>query len=108
MRVLIDLFFVSLLAYVLYDGITRYRAASGSFWDRMIAVGKGTSTILVQRGVYLLSALMELLPQLLDLVGAPNVSASIQSILPSGGAPYYALGFAFLSELARHRTLPPG
>jgi hypothetical protein len=108
LNVITDAVMLGIIAYVVYDAVTRYRAATGTTWERLLAVGKGTATILVQRGVYLLAALSELLPSMVSVLGAPEVATQIQAVLPPGSGPFFMLVTAALTEWARHRTLPAG
>jgi hypothetical protein len=104
--IIIDIAIFGFVAWVVYDAVTRYRAETGTTWDKLLAVGKGSATILIQRGAYVLAALAEFLPSLIETAGAPGVASALQTVVPGGAGPYYMLAIAVFTELARRRTLP--
>lgn len=104
--ILIDIAIALFVAWVVYDAVTRYRAETGTTWDKMLAVGKGSATIVIQRGAYVLAGLAEFLPSILDTLGAPGVASAVQTVVPGGAGPYYMLAVAVFTEFARRRTLP--
>lgn len=93
------------VAYIFFDFITSYAAATGTVWQRLLQTGKNSITILWQRFVILVTGLSGGLVYLADYLNAPGVSDAIKAVIQ----PQYVAGFviavAIISELARRRTL---
>jgi hypothetical protein len=74
-------------------------------WQRLLAAGRQSATILWQRFTIALAALADVLVWLADFFNAPGVAEPIKSVLQ----PHYVAGFvvavAIVGELARRRTL---
>lgn len=103
-KIIIDLALAGLVAYFAYNLVTRYRAAAGTFKDRLLAAGHDSATILIQRLVAVTAGLVAVVPTLADVLGATGVSSAVQSIIPGGLAPYYMVVLSIITELARRRT----
>lgn len=90
-----------LLAYIVYDFVAEYRAAAGTTWQRIVAAGKKTETILWARFVALVGCLTDLLVQAADWLNAPGLTDAIREAMQ----PQYVAGFiiavALVTEFAR-------
>lgn len=105
MKIFLNLALLAAFAYVAWDFYADYRDAVGSTWQRLLAAGKTTATILWSRFTILVTALSNSLVWLAGLLGAPGVEDAIKAALQ----PVYVAGFvvviAIITELARRRTL---
>ncbi|MGH6727822.1 MAG: hypothetical protein ACREB8_14965 [Pseudolabrys sp.] len=70
-------------------------------WEKIKAAFKHSITILWARSVALAGLL---LASGQSLVGDPNVSGAIQTILQPKYIPYYVIAIGLITELARRRT----
>ena len=105
MKLLFNLILLAAFAYVAWDFYADYRAAAGTVWQRLLAAGKTSATILWSRFTILTTAMSNSLVWLAGLLGAPGVEDAIKAALQ----PVYVAGFvvfiAVITELARRRTL---
>lgn len=105
MRMLVTAALIALVAFLAYDFVSEYRAAVGSAWERAIAAGKGSATILWARLTMLVAALSDLLTQAADWLNAPGVADGIRSVLKPEYVAVFVVGLALVTELARRRSL---
>lgn len=97
---------LALAAYVAYTIVGQYRAASGSTWDRLLAAGRQSATILWTKFSVLLAALVSQLDNLADLAGAPEAKTFIDSWIGNPKAvAAIMLGLTAITFLARKRTM---
>src|SRR5262245_9242828 len=88
----------SFLAILIWVGIVNYlqfRAATGTIWQRLLAMAEQSAVILWNKFVILIGAVSALLIQLADYLGAPELSGPIQSVLSPKLVPFYVIGIAF-------------
>lgn len=97
---------VGVAAWFLFDAARLYLQTPGSVWDRALAAGKGSATILLQRFVALVTAIASALAFMAtNYLDDPSLATAIQSALKPeyvGGA---MLAIALLTIWARKRTL---
>lgn len=97
---------LAIVAYLGFDFVKEYRAAPGSAWDRALAAGKGSATILWARFTMIVGAISTSLVSVADWLNAPGIGDAIKSALSN---PKYVaaflIGSAVLTEAARRRTL---
>jgi hypothetical protein len=105
-RILIDLFFLGLLIVVGWHMVIQYRKATGSTWERLLAAGKESATILWGKFCMLLSGLIASLDSFADLINMPELKTYIEMAL---GNPKVVAGvmlaLSAVSIYARKRTL---
>ena len=96
---------LALAGFIVYDFTTRYRAATGSIWERMLAAGQGTETLLWARFVALVGAVSGLLVSAADYANAPGVATAIQQFLQPEYVAIGMVAIALITEWARrHRA----
>ncbi|HEY1361496.1 MAG TPA: hypothetical protein VGF60_04580 [Xanthobacteraceae bacterium] len=105
MQMLIDVLVLAALAYVAIDAVRSFTRAAGSLWQRLLAVGKQSSTLLWQRFVVLVAGLADALAWAADLLGEPSVASALQAHLKPSTVAAVMVAVAIVSELARRRTL---
>jgi len=103
-RLLIVIVLVGISGYFLVDTYFKYKAATGSTMDRLIAASRSSATILLQRAVSIVMAVVGVLAEVADKLD-PGVGDTIKSIKPEFYLAF-TVGLALLSILARNRTLP--
>jgi hypothetical protein len=106
MTLVLNLVLVAALVYVAVDFVRSFRAASGTVWQRLLATGRQSATILWQRFTIALAAFTDALLWLAELLNAPGVVEPIKSVLQPQYVAVFVVAVAIVSELARRRTLP--
>jgi hypothetical protein len=107
MHAVIDLILFAALVYVVFDFVRAWRAASGTVWQRLLATGRHSATILWQRFIIALAGFADALVWLADLLQAPGVAEPIKSVLQPQYVAVLVVAVAIVGELARRRTLGP-
>jgi hypothetical protein len=105
LRHLFDIAVTAALIYLIVDAVISYRSAVGTVWQRVLAAGKQSATILWARFTIAVAALANGLIWLADLLNAPNVANAIQQFMGPKTVAAIMVTVAFVSELARRRTL---
>lgn len=105
MHIVATMLCVMVLAFVIMDFVREYRRTPGSVWDRAVAAGKGSATILWARFVAIVSALAALLVEFADYLNAPGVAEAIKGILQPEYVGLFMVAIAIITEFARRRTL---
>ena len=105
MNVVLNLVLLAALAYVVIDFIRSYRAAVGTVWQRLLATGRESATILWQRFTIALASLADAVVWLAELLNAPGVAEPIKSVLQPQYVAALMVTIAVVGELARRRTL---
>lgn len=103
-RILTDLGLAATAIYFAYNIVTRFRAAAGSFKERLLAAGHQSATILVQRLVVIAASAAAIVPTVADVLGNTSVASALQTVLPGGVAPYYMVAISILTEIVRRRS----
>ena len=101
----IDLPIAALVIYFVYDFVTSYLAATGTVWQRIIASGKGSLTIVWARFVVLISGASGGLVVLADYLNAPGVSDAIKTMVQPQYVMILLVAIPLITEFARRRTL---
>ncbi len=104
-NIIFDVVVVIIALYVIYDAVSSYIAATGTVWQRFLVVGKQSATILWSRALIVFGAMIDILSQLADFLGAPGVSTSLQQYLDAKTLAAIMIGTAVMTEYARRRTL---
>lgn len=105
MLILFDILLLALLAWIVFDAVRTYRATIGTVWDKLLAAGKDSATILWARFTVLIAALVNALVWLADVLNQPQVSIAIKTYLTPQLVAGIMIAIAFITELARRRTL---
>jgi len=108
MVLVINLVLFALLLFVVFDSIRAWRSSSGTLWQRLLAIGKQSATVLWSRFCILVAVLADALIQLADFVGSPGVAGAIQQYLKPSTVAAIMVAVAVISEWARRRTLNKG
>jgi hypothetical protein len=107
MHLVVNLVVFAAFAYVVVDFVRSYKAASGTVWQRLLATGRHSATILWQRCTIALAGFADALVWLADLLQAPGVAEPIKSVLQPQYVAVFVVAVAVVGELARRRTLGP-
>jgi hypothetical protein len=102
---ILDLPIAILVLYFLYDAVTGYIAATGTVWERLLAAGKGSATIVWSRFVVMVSGLSGGLVVAADYLNAPGVASAVQSVIQPQYVMAFTVAIAVITEFARRRTL---
>jgi hypothetical protein len=105
MHLVIDLVLFAALVYVVVDFIRAYKSASGTLWQRLLATGRHSATILWQRFTIALAGFADAVVWLADLLQAPGVAEPVRSVLAPQYVAVFVVAVAIVGELARRRTL---
>ncbi len=105
MYLVIDLAIAAVVLYFIYDFVTTYYATTGGVWQRLLATGKQSVTILWSRFVVVVSGLSGGLVLLADYLDAPGVADAIKSVVQPQYMIIVTVGIPLISEFARRRTL---
>lgn len=98
------IFWVVLLALVV-DAVHGYVHSTGTVWDRLLAVGKDSATILVARAGAIGGLGLNAIVQVADLLGAPSVSTALTTYVNTKAVGYTLAAAALVVEISRRRTL---
>ena len=104
-NIIFDVVIVIIALYVIYDAVSSYASATGTVWQRFLAVGKHSATILWSRALIVFGVAVDILSQLADFLGAPGASISLQQYLDAKTLAGIMIGVAVITEYARRRTL---
>lgn len=102
---IISLLLLAILIYVLYDFYVNYKGAVGSAWDRALAAGRGSATILWARFTAAVAACAGAAAGLAEFLGSPGVASAIQTYMQPSYVAVLMISIAVISEWARRRTL---
>lgn len=107
MRIILLVITLTLLGRVVYLMWSGYRnaPAGSSAWERWLAAGRDSATILWANFITVVSGLIAGVVGLADLAGAPGVSAVIQQYLDPQWVGLGLIVLALVAEYARKRTL---
>jgi hypothetical protein len=95
----------AILVYVVVDFVRSYRAAAGTVWQRLLASGKESATIVWQRFTIVVASLADAVVWVADLLNAPSVAEPIKSALQPQYVAAFMVAVAIIGEFARRRTL---
>lgn len=96
---------VGIAAYFLYVAVTDYKAAIGTTWQRLLAAGKDSATVLWARFTVVVTGMVTGLVWAADLVNAPSVATAITTYMKPSVVAGIMITVALITELARKRTL---
>jgi hypothetical protein len=96
---------VAALAYIIIDAVISYRAAVGTVWQRLLAAGKESATILWARFTVVVGVVVNGLVWMADVLHAPEVANAIQTYGGPKAAAAVLIVVAVITEMARRRTL---
>ena len=105
MHLILDIALIAALVYVVIDFVRAYRVAVGTVWQRLLATGRNSATILWQRFTIALAGFADALVFVADLLQAPTVAETIRSVLQPQYVAVFVVLVAVVGELARRRTL---
>src|SRR5712692_4313398 len=82
--------------------------AHGTLWQKLLAVGRHSATILWARFTVAVAALADGAVWVADFLGSPQVAGAMQAHLDPRTVAAVMVAVAVVSELARRRTLSKG
>ncbi len=91
--------------YVIASFAMVYFTATGTGWQRLLAAGQQSATILWQRAVIALAGLSAVLVDVAGYLGVPSIDNAIQAVLKPQYVGLFTILVAVVSEIARKRTL---
>lgn len=94
----------ALAVYLLVDGVYLYRQAIGSVWQKLIAAGQGSLTILWQRIIMVSTGFVTSLVWIADAINEPMLSQAINAYLKPNVVAAIMIGAAAITVWARKRT----
>lgn len=105
MQTIIAFALAAALAYVAWRIVTRYSAATGTAWERLLATARDSATVLWQYFVVAIGAAIANLGAAAELLNMPEVKGFLQASLQPEyvGAAFAAI--AVVTIVARLRTL---
>ena len=105
-RLLVALFFLGVFIVVGFPLVTQYRKAPGTTWQRLLAAGRESATILWGKFCILLSGLLASLDSLADLLHMPELKSYFETALGNPKAVAgIMLAVSVVTIYARRRTL---
>lgn len=106
MYIVVDIVLAAIVGYFIYDFVVTFATSTGTIWQRLLATGKQSATILWQRFVVIVTGLSGGLVMLADYLNAPGVGDAIKSVIQPQYVAVFVIAIALISEIARRRTLP--
>lgn len=94
--------------YLVYRVVARYRAATGSPWERLLASAKDSATILWHYAVMAGGLVVTGASTAADYLNMPEVDKFIHDFLTPQRAGVALMAIALVTIIARMRTLPGG
>ena len=105
-RLIFAVGFAIVAVYVAYDIYSRYRTATGSTWDRLLAAAKDSATMLFGKFTIILAGIVGALNDFLDAIGQSQLKEYVDAALGNPKAVAgVMIGIAVVSMAARMRTL---
>ena len=105
MQLIINLVLLVLFVLFLVDAIREYASTSGTTWERLLAVGKDSATILWTRFVGIVATGISSLVWIADALNAPQVASAMSTYGNPKVVASIILAVTIVGELARRRTL---
>lgn len=93
------------IAYFVYRVVTRYQAATGSVWERLLATAKGSATVLLSYAQMVGGFVIAGAEQVSTLLNQPEITSFIQAHVPPQWLGLVLLVMGLITLLARLRTL---
>jgi len=100
-----EVVFGLVLLLVIGDAIYSFVTHKGMIWQKLLAVGKNSYTILWSRGLLMFGLGIDLAAQAADFLGAPGIATALNQYLDSKTLGSIMIGIAVVNEAARRRTL---
>jgi hypothetical protein len=101
-RIAFDVALLALVAFIIYRVVIRYRSATGTVWQRLLATAWGSATFLAGFATTIGSTLMIYSDQILELLNLQQVQDIIHKLPPSAIG-YFGLAVTALMVLGRLR-----
>lgn len=87
------------------DLVHGYWTGNGTVWEKMLAAGKSSASILAARVGMLGGAALSVVEQLADVIASPTVKSFIDQYMNAKAVGWTMIAAAFIAEMARRRTL---
>lgn len=105
MYFVMDLVLGLVLVGLVVDAVHGYRTGTGSVWQKLLAVGKNSASILAARVGMLGGLGLQAIVEISDIVASPGVKAFVDQYASAKAIGWTMIAAAFISEIARRRTL---
>jgi hypothetical protein len=102
---IMDVAVAAIFIYFVIDAVRSYMGTTGTTWERLLAVGKQSATILWARFTVVVTAGTGGLAWVADVLNAPQVSSAITTYMSPRVVAVLMIGAALIAEIARRRTL---
>lgn len=105
MYLVFDLVLGIVLGALILDLVTGYRKNEGSTWEKLLAAGKNSASILSARVMMIGGLLQQSIVEIADVIASPTVKAFVDQYMSAKAVGWTMIGAAFIAEIARRRTL---
>lgn len=87
------------------DFYLSYRKQEGTVWQKLLAAGKSSASILQARVAAIGGIALNGIVDIADIIGNPGLKAMIDQYINAPAVGWTMVGMAFVAEWARRRTL---
>lgn len=87
------------------DAVHGYVTGTGTVWDKMLAVGKSSASILSARVGMIGGFGLQAIVSLAEVISSPTVKAFVDQYINASAVGYTMIVAAVIAEVARRRTL---
>jgi hypothetical protein len=103
---ILHLTFLVLLLAIIYSVFRDFHSAVGTVWQRLLAAGKHSATILWARFCAAVASAADAVVWVCEIINAPSVATAVQTYLKPPVVATIMVAIAIITEIARRRTLP--
>lgn len=104
-QVLFSLVSIAIVGVVLWRIVVAYKSSAGSLWQRLLAGGHGSATILWQYAVMASAAFLGNVEKISNGLNLPEVQTFIHANLPPQYLAVVLIAVSVVTIIARVRTL---
>src|ERR1700743_421621 len=94
-----------MIGWIVFTFVHAWITATGSFWQRTLAAGKNSATIVWAKVVLIAGGLVAVLDKIAHLFGDPSLATQIQQYVTPQIVSYVMMGIMAINVWARLRTL---
>lgn len=94
-----------ILVGLVADAVHSYVTGTGNVWQRMLAVGKSSASIMSARIGMIGGFGLQAIVSVADAVSSPGVKAFVDQYINASAVGYTMIAAALIAEIARRRTL---
>lgn len=105
MSMLGTIFIWVVLIGLVADAVHGYVTGTGNVWDKMLAVGKSSASIMSARVGMIGGFGLQAIVSLAEVIASPGVKAFVDQYINASAVGYTMIAAAVIAEIARRRTL---